>query len=338
MTGRGIFAGAALFFSAVIATAALALPPEQETEHVVESGETLNGIANRAKVSRDQIISANKLKPPYIVRIGQKLAIPRTTQGTTRTAAPAASPSLSAAASHVVQPGETLGGIANRANIPRILISEANGLKPPYELKAGQKLLLPRTRHHIVEEGETGFGIAYEYGVPWADIAVANGMDEGDPVRTGQKLLIPTVLDTPKSAPAASTAAASGANSRFIWPLEGTIRREFEPRGAVNYHDGIDIVAPRGSAVRATAAGKVVFAREEPKQFGNVVIIDHGGGWFSAYASLSRITVKKGHTVTRGERVGLVGDTSITRRTELHFELRKDAKPVDPMSELPKRQ
>ncbi len=217
-----LLTGAALL---LVSTSLSALPADQETVHVVEEGETLNGIANRAKVNRDLIIEANGLTDPYIVRIGQKLKIPR--EKTDQGKAPAATP---AAAAPVVR---------------------------------------------------------------------------------------------------------QSAEPRFAWPLSGPLRRGFKARSESQYHDGIDIVAKRGEAVRAIAGGKVIFARKDPDQFGNLVIVEHGDGWHSAYGSLDRITVKQGDQVGKGERVGLVGDTSITRKTELHFEMRKDGKPVDPVNHLP---
>lgn len=249
------------------------------------------------------------------------------------TSEPAASPEEES--EHVVLPGETLGGIAHRARVPRVLIAEANGLKPPYLLKTGQKLLIPRTRHHVVSRGETGFTIAYNHGVPWRDIAVANGLDPDAPIRAGQKLLIPTLIDHGEADPAASAAAPIA--PAFHWPLAGTVRRGFTARGQRNYHDGLDIRAPRGTAVRAAAEGKVLFAGDEPEQFGNLVVIDHGNGWHSSYAFLSRITVKAGDAVKRDERVGLVGSTGRARGNELHFELRRDNRPVDPRPQLPAR-
>lgn len=254
---------------------------------------------------------------------------------------------------HVVKPGETLGGIAVRAKVPRVLIAEANGLAPPYAVRAGQKLLIPRTRRHKVARGETGFSIAYNYGVPWSAIAVANGLDQSASLRTGQTLLIPTVLrpDTgaaaspapsappaPSPAPAADAAASAPAGPpTLVWPLAGTVRRGFTPRGQRNHHDGLDIPAPSGTAVRSVAAGKVLFAGSEPQQFGNLVVVDHGNGWHSAYAFLSRMTVKVGDDVRQGERVGLVGNTGRARGNELHFELRQGNRPVDPAERLPKR-
>ena len=135
---------------------------------------------------------------------------------------------------HAVQPGDTLGGAANRAEAPRVPIIEANGLKPPYHLRAGQRLKIPRTRHHNVIAGETGFTIAYSYGVPWREIAVANGIEPDAPIRAGQRLLIPTILTPPAAPPATTPQAAAQAAAqapRFAWPIPpGTVRQGQFPR------------------------------------------------------------------------------------------------------------
>jgi murein DD-endopeptidase MepM/ murein hydrolase activator NlpD len=242
---------------------------------------------------------------------------------------------LDQATQHVVQPGETLSGIANRAKVPRVLIAEANRLEPPYALRAGQKLKIPRTRHHTVIRGETGFTISYNYGVPWRDIAVANALSPGAALRPGQKLLIPTIIAAPRPANVPAASAPTVASDRFGWPVAGPIRRGYTERGRRNHHDGLDITAREGTAVRATAAGTVLFAGPEPRQFGNLVIIDHGEGWHSAYAFLSRITVTKDEAVNKGERIGLVGKTGLAKGPELHFELRQNNGPVDPADQLP---
>lgn len=354
---------------------ARAASPATEAEHVVGEGETLNGIANRAGVTSKAVIDANGLKPPFALRTGQKLRIPRSAAAKATVAAkPAAKPAGSAPAkpdsgkpataqtvqesTHVVTQGETLGGIANRAKVPRILIAEANGLTPPYDVRPGQKLLIPRTRHYTVKAGDTGFGIAYKHAVPWSQIAVANAIDPNSAVVPGKQLLIPTVLDTQTPATraadraAASSAAAASAVAgaavaaaiapagstapRFSWPLDGTVKRGWKSRSTSDHHDGLDLAAARGAAVRAAGSGTVLFAGEEKEQFGNLVIIDHGDGWNTAYGFLSRITVKKGAKVAAGERVGLVGDTGKARGNELHFEVRQDGVPIDPTPELPR--
>ncbi len=271
---------------------------------------------------------------------------------------------------HLVKAGETLGGIARRAHVPRVLIIEANHLASPFAVHAGQRLALPRTRHHVVKSGETGFDIAYRYGVPFSAIAVANGLSNDAKVKPGQTLLIPTVLksppkpdadENPKKAkadapdklaekpgklaktdadPTTDTTDEDAAPPRLLWPVEGKVRRGFTARdkgdAAGDYHDGIDIPATAGTATRAVASGTVLFAGKEPQSFGNLVVIDHGGGWQSAYGFLGKATVAKGDTVTAHERVGLVGHSGKATRDELHFELRRANKPVDPVAFLPK--
>jgi murein DD-endopeptidase MepM/ murein hydrolase activator NlpD len=202
-------------------------------------------------------------------------------------------------------------------------------------VRTGQKLKIPRTRRHTVARGDTGFAVAYRHGVPWRDIAVANGIEEDAALRPGQVLLIPTIIAVPDAQRAAPAV-------NFAWPLSGSVRRGFRARveDRDDYHDGLDIRVPKGTAVRAAAAGKVLFAGAGPelRQFGNLVVLDHGNGWNSAYAFLSRVTVKEGEEVRAGERIGLSGETGLAKGPELHFEIRRNNRPVDPAKELPERE
>lgn len=352
--------------------------------YVVQSGETLNGIANRAGVSAAALAKANNLKEPYALRSGQKLTIPggkspalaskpkadtptkadsasKATQArpaTTAKPAAAAKPATASKAptpaatkeatetEHLVQPGETLGGIANRAGVPQGLIIAANGLTEPYNVQTGQKLIIPRQRTHVVAEGETGFDIAYRYGVGWKSIALANAVDEDASLRTGQKLVIPTMTKatipvpaatpaaaaTPKPAAAAPKPAAASASTTpaFQWPLRGATLLGFTAPGNADSHNGIDLAAEAGAPVKAAAAGKVVFAGDEPKLYGTLVVLEHGNGWHSAYGHLSSVSVKVGDRVAAGDVVGKAGQTGAAHRPALHFEIRKDNMPLDP--------
>ena len=228
---------------------------------------------------------------------------------------------------HVVEAGETLGGIANRAGVPLVVIAEANGLAEPYVVKVGQKLAIPRQRSHTVKAGETGFGIALEYGVPFSQIAMANGLDEKGTVKTGQKLIIPAMVN------AAPRAAPTRTEPYFRLPHDGKVMLGYRYSNGKG-HDGLDFEASVGDMVRASASGTVIFAGDEPSRFGRLVVIDHGNGWHTAYGHLARITVSKGDVVKSGERIGLAGDAGVARRPELHFEIRKDGKPVDPAAKL----
>ncbi|WP_374408948.1 peptidoglycan DD-metalloendopeptidase family protein [Pelagerythrobacter sp.] len=227
---------------------------------------------------------------------------------------------------HVVQDGETLNGIANRAQVPAGVIAAANGLVEPYDVQAGQTLTIPRQRHHTVKAGETGHAIARRYAVPFPQLAIANGLEPPYTVKTGQRLIVPAVATTPPPTPKART------EPYFRWPHDGAVLLGFS-----DTHDGIDIAANPLEMVRAAASGSVVFAGEEPTRFGRQVLIDHGNGWQTSYGHLSKLTVKKGDIVKTGERIGLAGDAGAAKRTELHFEIRKDGRDVDPASKLPGR-
>jgi murein DD-endopeptidase MepM/ murein hydrolase activator NlpD len=224
---------------------------------------------------------------------------------------------------HVVEAGETLRGIANRAGVPLVVIAEANGLAEPYAIRSGQKLVIPRQRTHVVARGETGFGIAYEYGVPFAQIALANNLDDKGTVRIGQRLIIPALM--PEREPTAATD-----RPYFARPHDGAVLLGWRRRPDGGGHDGIDFAVTTGDMVRAAAGGTVLVADEDAERFGRLVVIDHGNGWQSAYGHLSRITVARGETVTAGERIGLGGQSGDAERPELHFEIRHGGEPVDP--------
>lgn len=275
----------------------------------------------------------------------------------------AAGPDPKTETSHVVKAGETLGGIALRAEVPRVLIIEANGLKAPYAVREGQKLLIPRRRSHTVKDGQTSFSIAMDYGVPWSTIAAANGIDAKAPVKPGQKLVIPTLakgvpLIEPAAKPGATipgpAKAAITVKTRptpspsididdadppvaFAWPLAGKVRRAFVERGGKSaFHDGIDILADTGKPVRASAAGTVIFAGDGPKEYGKTVILHHGSRWTTVYSYLDRITVKLGDKVRAGERIGLNGQDGLATEPQLHFEIRHNRGALNPARYLPK--
>ena len=255
--------------------------------------------------------------------------------------------------SHVVQPGETLGGIAARAEVPRVLIIEANALKAPYAVKAGQKLVIPRRRSHTVTAGETGFDIAMDYAVPWDEIAAANGLKRDAKVKPGQKLVIPTLASSSGASGAAVVPAVIASPSisteppkglpdtiapAFVWPVQGKVRRGFTaPTGSNQGHEGIDVLADLGTAVRAAAAGKVIFAGPGPEEYGLTVIVYHSGRWTTTYSYLAKITVKEGDKVRAGERIGLVGQTGLASEPQLHFEIRRNKLALDPARYLAKR-
>lgn len=224
----------------------------------------------------------------------------------------------------VVERGQTLRGIANQTGVHVSVIAAANGIAEPYDVRVGQRLVIPRQRTHTVKSGETLGHIAERYGVPSRQIAVANSLPASGAVRSGQRLIIPAVLPERAATPTAA------ARPNFARPHDGAVLLGWTRRADGGGHEGIDFAVKTGDMIRASASGTVLFAGARGKRFGNLVIIDHGNGWHTAYGNLARVTVKKGDPIKAGERLGIGGMAGAATRPEVHFEIRRGDKPVDP--------
>ena len=109
----------------------------------------------------------------------------------------------------------------------------------------------------------------------------------------------------------------------------------FGPKEGGRHNDGINIRVPFGAEVRAAEAGVVVYAGNELKGFGNLVLIRHDGGWVSAYGHNATLHVERGQKVSRGQKIALAGSTGSVSEPQVHFELRKGSRAVDPQKYLP---
>jgi murein DD-endopeptidase MepM/ murein hydrolase activator NlpD len=135
-----------------------------------------------------------------------------------------------------------------------------------------------------------------------------------------------TVSGTPGDA---ATPSAAG----LIWPVHGPITSPFGPRWG-GFHPGIDIGVPTGTPIEAAAAGTVIWCGWE-SGYGNLVVLDHHNGIATAYAHQSRIAVACNQNVTQGQVIGYVGCTGFCTGPHLHFEVRVNGTPVDPLGYLP---
>lgn len=251
----------------------------------------------------------------------------------------------------IVGRGDTLYAISKRHNVPMRAIIEANSLTPPYVLQVGQRIVLPRGRHHVVQRGDTLSLIAQHYDVDMYALARTNGLKSPYVIHPGQKLVLPgksylpPIQTTTATQKVASKAApkttrlpppppASGRG--FVWPLRGQVISTFGGKDKGLRNDGINIAAPRGAPVRAALNGVVAYAGNELRGFGNLLLVKHDNGWITAYAHNDELLVKRGATVTRGQAIARVGSTGSVTRPQLHFEVRKGKRPVDPVRYLPK--
>lgn len=252
-----------------------------------------------------------------------------------------------------VQKGDTLYSISRRYNVPIKDLISANRLSPPYTLYIGQTLAMPGKQYHIVQRGESLYSIARAHNVDVATLSRVNNLQTPYSLAIGQKLVLPAsaiAAATTASRPATqsvstaqkyqqnavpTTPPAAKRNSKFMWPVQGTVISGFGNLGKGRKNDGINIKAALGTEVKAADGGTVAYAGNELKGFGNLILIKHSDGWITAYAHNDKLFVRKGQKVVRGEKIATVGKTGGVTTPQLHFEVRTGKKAVNPRPYLP---
>jgi lipoprotein NlpD len=186
--------------------------------------------------------------------------------------------------------------------------------------------------HHTAQPGETIYHIAHIYGVSPARLMAANGLSDPRQLEAGQTLIIPLKRPTPSVN--FSSWPAARADRQFTWPVTaGLVSSPFGMRNGV-MHDGVDIVAGTGTAVRAADDGSVIFVGHL-RGYGNAVILRHSGGYVTVYGHNQRNLVRYGAEVARGQVIAELGSTGRATGPNLHFEVRFQGQPVNPLAYLP---
>ena len=238
---------------------------------------------------------------------------------------------------HTVEDGETIGDIATALGVTTFNLLASNRLVSGEQLQPNQ-ILYASTEGlvHIIQQGQTLSDIARSYAVPLETLMQANDLTPSSTIFAGGRILIPGVTTSFWNN---TLNLSHGTPARFIWPLEAEVVSEYGMRvhpvlGVREHHDGIDLDVPEGTAVHAAASGKVFFYGEQPG-YGNVLIIEHEGGFYSLYGHLSDSFVFAGQYVEMGQVVAQSGNTGISSGPHLHFELRNGNYPIDPLRYLP---
>ncbi len=274
--------------------------------------------------------------------------IPAPTIPAPRIPAPVPAPALSVGAgdavAYRVEAGDTVYGVARRFAVPVRGVIDTNALRPPYGLQVGQILQVPNPRRHRVEAGDTVYGVARRYGVDPSQVVSLNRIAAPYAIAPGQSLVLPAApapvatqttralatpaLETPSLATIPAPPPRAGV--KFLWPVQGHTIVGYG-RGKNGLHnDGINIAAPRGASVRAADNGVVAYVGNELRGFGNLILVKHAGGWVTAYAHNQDFMVRRGQTVTRGQPIARIGSSGNVATPQLHFEIRKGTRSVNP--------
>ncbi|MDY6942410.1 MAG: peptidoglycan DD-metalloendopeptidase family protein [Pseudomonadota bacterium] len=202
----------------------------------------------------------------------------------------------------------------------------------------------PRPEYHTVQSGETLYAIAWYYQLDARDLAAWNSLHNPDLIYIGQRLRLsrPSASSTTRpSSPKAKASSKSASGSTSVaasspvwrWPAQGQVVERFsQGRG----NKGIDIAGKGGSAVSAAADGRVVYSGSGLIGYGQLIIVKHNNHFLSAYAYNRKLYVEEGDKVVAGQLIAEMG-LGNNQQPILHFEIRVDGAPVDPLRYLPAR-
>jgi|TARA_R110002050_G_scaffold164919_3_gene295106 lipoprotein NlpD len=233
---------------------------------------------------------------------------------------------------YTVQPGETLYSIAWRANSDVRQIAKLNNISPPYNIFPNQKLILVANNQRKSSQASKNVHSSTKQtksSNPTSIQVVKKPIASSKKQAYGENVSKKKVEKEPLS-----KSDFSQKISRWKWPVKGKIIDWFSSKAQGN--KGIDIAGRRGTNIRATASGKVVYAGSALRGYGKLVIIKHNDDYLSAYAHNDKILVKEQQFVKAGDIVAKMGDTD-AQRVMLHFEVRFRGKSVDPLKYLPKK-
>lgn len=236
-----------------------------------------------------------------------------------------------------------------------LILNSACGRFVQYEsgkIKASRTSVQDVTHHHV-KMGETLYSIAFAYGRDHRDVARWNNIRKPYTIFPRQKLrVIPITSDQKKQKQVRKVEVSNNTarkkirssnnktdyvpNSKlkWLWPTTGKVVSTFSIRDPGRR--GIDIVGRKGQPVKAAAAGRVVYRGSGLRGYGNLIILKHNEMYFSAYAHTEDVVVKENEKVKLGQKLADMSNTS-SDKTKLHFEIRRNGKPVNPMRYLPKR-
>lgn len=261
--------------------------------HRVESGDTLYGIARRHKISPRELASHNDLSADSSLRMGQVLKVP---DGSGKSA-----------------PARVERAVArNDAGSPAVRVVKTVAIEPPANNAKQVKLAagpIPAPAPNP-DRGHKGNVVLAN-----ADASESvSGADKERPVQRNASLPEPEPMT----------------GNSFRWPVKGKIISEFGTKPNGSHNDGINVAVPQGTSVKAAENGVVAYAGSELKGYGKLILIRHANNWVSAYAHNDDIMVKRGDKVRRGQIISKAGSSGSVSQPQVHFELRKGSRPVDP--------
>ncbi len=290
----------------------VAAAPAPPSTYTVKKGDTLYSIARDHGMDFRELIALNNIESASRITEGTVLKV--------RPAASAATANSSVATTAPVTSDVVVSRPIDAATLEQrpLAGSVASGGELKREPKGGK-------------EAYSDQALALAQGLPKAPEA-STSLPAPGPAAAPKAEATPEAR--PDAKPEAKTAepAAGGEETTWLWPANGKLIGSFSEGGS----KGIDIAGKSGDAVVATADGKVILANNTLRGYGNMIVIKHNNAWLTVYAHNSKLLVKEGQTVSKGQKIAEMG-SSDADQVKLHFEVRRQGTPIDPLKYLPAR-
>lgn len=292
----------------------------QDTEITVAPGDTLYSVAKKYGTSVDELAKKNNLTEPYNLSVGQKLVVATVADRQTNKIIVEQQKTTTRVGLQeiTVAPGDTLYSLSRRYSVPVNDLAVMNNLTAPFTLSVGQRLKVPDLESAPIRTAT---------GTP---VATSSGATQSGDVKTAAQPKEKISSDPTQKLPKLTARSSS----KFSWPVQGKVLSHYGAKSGGLFNDGINIAAARGTAVKAAENGVVAYAGNEVKGMGNLIIIQHSGGWMTVYAHMDSMSVRRGAKVSVGQKIGTVGETGKVDQPQLHFEIRKGTKAYNPSSYL----
>lgn len=326
----------------------------------VARGDTLYKLAKKYNTSVEDLAALNKLSAPYQLQVGQKLQVAGTVQNAPVADADVLTVGKPASGVRtatrveltdvVVGAGDTLYSLSRKYSVPVNDLAVLNDLSAPFNLRVGQKIRVPNLADAMPAKPQNIVSVAETKSVNQSvksasDVAKKSenavapkaSAVSGQGKQVEQKVVKAEPVKKISSDPSKKLPTIGArSSSKFSWPVRGKILSNYGAKSNGLFNDGINIAATRGSVVKAAENGVVAYAGNEVKGMGNLIIIQHDGGWMTVYAHMDSMSVRRGVRVNVGQKIGTVGKTGKVDSPQLHFEIRKGTKAYDPSAYLKK--
>lgn len=336
----------------------------QLNEITVEKGDTLYSLSRRYSVPVNDLAVMNKISAPFALSVGQKIKVPDVLSVPQK----ASGDSVVRVADKKVEPQQvkvaTKAEASKKTEPVKVEPKKVEPQKKTTEEKSKSKAAsasvkpvstvaasgaTPKAKTVDVKKTEVKKAETKKADVKKTDAKSAKKTDvkkaESKKVDTKKSDAKKTEVKKSASAKSQSTKQTkqreaqkmvARSSSKFSWPVRGKILSGYGSKSNGLFNDGINIKAARGATVAASENGFVAYAGNEVKGMGNLVIIQHADGWMTVYAHMESMSVRRGHGVSVGQKIGTVGTSGKVDQPQLHFEIRKGTKAYNPVNYLKK--